>query len=86
MGDLLIRGLDDSLKLQLQERATRNGRSLSQEAIEVMRIQILRDQSLVPAGQRLRALIGDDRLTEDEVREISDLRREPDREPPRFDK
>jgi plasmid stability protein len=86
MGDLLIRGLDDSLKLQLQERATRNGRSLSQEAIEVMRIQILRDQSLVPAGQRLRALIGDERLTEDEVREIADLRREPDREPPRFDK
>jgi plasmid stability protein len=85
MGDLLIRGLDDTLKTQLQERAIRNGRSLSQEAIELLRSQILREQSLVPAGNRLRGLLGDERLTTDEVEALSELRHETDREPPRFE-
>jgi plasmid stability protein len=85
MGDLLIRGLDDDLKAHLQERAIRNGRSLSQEAIEMMRGQILREQSLVPAGNRLRGLLGDERLTADEVEAFSELRHDTDRDPPRFE-
>jgi plasmid stability protein len=40
MGDLLIRDVPDAMKLQLQESAQRNGRSLSEEAIEIMRRQI----------------------------------------------
>ncbi len=85
MGDLLIRGLDDELKAQLQERAIRNGRSLSQEAVELLRSQIVREQSLVPAGNRLYALLGDERLTEDEVEMFSELRHQADRAPPNFE-
>ena len=33
-GDLLLRGIDDALKEQLQENARLNGRSLSDEAID----------------------------------------------------
>jgi hypothetical protein len=33
-GDLLLRGIDDALKAQLQENARLNGRSLSDEAID----------------------------------------------------
>ncbi len=39
MGDLLIRDVPDAMKLQLQESAQRNGRSLSEEAIEIMRLR-----------------------------------------------
>ena len=40
MGDLLIRDVPDAMKRQLQESAQRNGRSLSEEAIEIIRRQI----------------------------------------------
>jgi len=51
----------------------------------MMRGQILREQSLVPAGNRLRGLLGDERLTADEVETFSELRHDTDRDPPRFE-
>ncbi|WHO73130.1 plasmid stabilization protein [Rhizobium sp. BT03] len=86
MGDLLIRDVPEAMKRQLQESAQRNGRSLSEEAIEILRRQIATERSGVSAGQRLRALMGDERLSDDEVDAIAASRHEPDREPPRFDR
>lgn len=86
MGDLLIRDIPEAMKRQLQESAQRNGRSLSEEAIEIMRRQIAVERSSASAGERLRALIGGERLSDDELDAIAASRREPDREPPRFDR
>ncbi|ACS54384.1 MULTISPECIES: FitA-like ribbon-helix-helix domain-containing protein [Rhizobium] len=85
MGDLLIRDVPDAMKRQLQESAQRNGRSLSEEAIEIMRRQIAVERSRDSAGQRLRSLMSEERLSEDEVEAIAASRHERDREPPRFD-
>ncbi|MGO6711462.1 FitA-like ribbon-helix-helix domain-containing protein [Rhizobium leguminosarum] len=85
MGDLLIRDVPDAIKRQLQESAQRNGRSLSEEAIEIMRRQIAVERSRASAGQRLRSLMSEERLSEDEVEAIAASRHERDREPPRFD-
>ncbi|PCD69337.1 FitA-like ribbon-helix-helix domain-containing protein [Rhizobium phaseoli] len=85
MGDLLIRDVPDAMKRQLQESAQRHGRSLSEEAIEIIRRQIAAGRSGASAGQRLRSLIGDERLTDEEVESIAASRHEPDRERPRFD-
>jgi hypothetical protein len=73
------------MKRQLQESAQRNGRSLSEEAIEIMRRQIAVERSRDSAGQRLRSLMSEERLSEDEVEAIAASRHERDREPPRFD-
>ncbi|NEH99130.1 plasmid stabilization protein [Rhizobium johnstonii] len=85
MGDLLIRDVPDAMKRQLQESAQRNGRSLSEEAIEIMRRQIAVERSRASAGQRLRSLMSEERLSDDEVEAIAASRHERDREPPRFD-
>ncbi|PDS71047.1 FitA-like ribbon-helix-helix domain-containing protein [Rhizobium phaseoli] len=85
MGDLLIRDVSDAMKRQLQESAQRNGRSLSEEAIEIIRRQIAVRHSGASAGQRLRSLMSDERFTDEEVESIAASRHERDREPPRFD-
>ncbi|ANK89976.1 MULTISPECIES: FitA-like ribbon-helix-helix domain-containing protein [Rhizobium] len=86
MGDLLIRDVPDAMKRQLQESAQRNGRSLSEEAIEIIRRQIAVGRSGASAGQRLRSLMSDEKLSDEEVEAIAASRHEHDREPPRFDK
>ncbi|WP_064711750.1 FitA-like ribbon-helix-helix domain-containing protein [Rhizobium bangladeshense] len=86
MGDLLIRDVPEAMKRQLQESAQRNGRSLSEEAIEIIRRQIAAERSGAPAGRRLRSLMGEERLSDDEVEAIAASRHERDREPPNFDK
>ncbi|AJC77701.1 plasmid stabilization protein [Rhizobium sp. 9T] len=85
MGDLLIRDVPDAMKRQLQESAQRNGRSLSEEAIEIIRRQIAVGRSGASAGQRLRSLMSDEKLSDEEVEAIAASRHEHDREPPRFD-
>ncbi|MFB2607195.1 plasmid stabilization protein, partial [Rhizobium phaseoli] len=65
MGDLLIRDVPDAMKRQLQESAQRNGRSLSEEAIEIIRRQIAVRHSGASAGQRLRSLMSDERFTDE---------------------
>ncbi|MDF0695519.1 plasmid stabilization protein [Rhizobium sp. MC63] len=85
MGDLLIRDVPEAMKRQLQESAQRNGRSLSEEAIEIIRRQIAAGRSGASAGQRLRSLMSHERLTDEEVESIAASRHEPDRELPHFD-
>ncbi len=86
MGDLLLRGIDDALKRQLQESAIRNGRSLSDEAIEQLRRSLGRKaEDHKPAGARLRLILGEESFSDDELGAIADFRRQPDRDPPRFD-
>lgn len=85
MGDLLLRGIDDALKVELQESARRNGRSLSDEAIVQIRIALEREQrGAQTAGQRLRAVLGDAKFEDDELRAIDAFRKQPDRVPPDF--
>ncbi|MBW6423321.1 plasmid stabilization protein [Rhizobium sp. XQZ8] len=84
MGDLLIRNLDDGLKQQLQDSARRSGRSLSEEAIYLIRQNLMTERS-GSAGDWLRSALGEERLTEEEIAAIDALRHEPEREPPRFD-
>lgn len=86
MGDLLLRGIDESLKKQLQANASRHGRSLSEEAIDLLRQSLGRQQNVgATAGQRLRAVLGGEKLTQDEVDAIAAFRHAPDRGPPRFE-
>ncbi len=84
MGDLLIRNLDDGLKQQLLEQAKQNGRSLSEEAIHLIRRNITANRS-ISTGDWLRSALGAERLTEEEIAAIEASRHEPEREPPRFD-
>lgn len=85
MGDLLLRGIDDALKVELQESARRNGRSLSDEAIVQIRAALEREQrSGQTAGQRLRAVLGDAKFEDEELRAIDAFRNQRDRAPPDF--
>lgn len=85
MGDLLLRGIDDALKVELQESARRNGRSLSDEAIVQIRAALEREQrGAQTAGQRLRAVLGEAEFADEELRAIDAFRRHPDRAPPDF--
>ncbi|PST23350.1 plasmid stabilization protein [Rhizobium sp. JAB6] len=86
MSDLLIRGIDDSLKKQLQANANRHGRSLSDEAIELLRQSLGRQQGgSNSAGERLRAVLGAEKLSEEEIEAINAFRNAPDRDPPHFE-
>jgi plasmid stability protein len=85
MGDLLLRGIDDALKIELQESARRNGRSLSDEAIVQIRSALEREQrNGQTAGQRLRSVVGDAKFEDDELRAIDAFRSQPGRSPPDF--
>ena len=85
MGDLLLRGIDDALKIELQESARRNGRSLSEEAIAQIRSALEKEQRRAQtAGQRLRSILGDVTFEDDELRAIDAFRKQPDRAPPDF--
>ncbi|WP_438750532.1 FitA-like ribbon-helix-helix domain-containing protein [Pararhizobium sp. O133] len=85
MGDLLLRGIDDALKVELQESTRRNGRSLSDEAIVQIRLALEREQhQSQTAGQRLRFVLSEERFEEEELRTIDGFRKQPDRNPPDF--
>ncbi len=86
MSDLLLRGIDESLKKQLQANASKHGRSLSDEAIALLRQSLgrLQDGSK-SAGQRLRAVLGAEKLSEEEIEAINAFRNVPDRDPPHFE-
>ncbi len=86
MGDLLLRGVDDALKMELQKSARRNGRSLSEEAIvNIQRALSLESSQPQTAGSRLRTIVGDQRFSSDELEAIAAFRKEPDRPPPNFE-
>lgn len=85
MGDLLLRGIDDALKIELQESARRNGRSLSDEAIAQIRSALEKEQRRgQTAGQRLRSILGEATFEDEELRAIEAFRKQSDRAPPDF--
>lgn len=85
MGDMLIRGIDEELKRNLEEQARRNRRSLSEEAILQIRKGLAHEQaSTERAGDRLRALVQGSYFTDAELAAIEASRKETDREPPDF--
>ena len=80
MGDMLIRGIDPGLKRYLEASAKRNGRSLSEEAIAMLRRAAAVERATMEGpGDRLRALVGDAYFTDEEIEAIAASRREPDR-------
>ncbi|WFS01120.1 FitA-like ribbon-helix-helix domain-containing protein [Rhizobium tumorigenes] len=86
MGNLLLRGVDQALKMRLEETARRNGRSISEEAIDqLQRALPTPDDTGTSAGGRLRAILGEERFDDADIEAISAFRHQPDREPPRFD-
>ena len=81
MGDMLIRGIDADMRRRLEVSAQRNGRSLSEEAIALMREAMA---TLPPpkAGDHLRSLVSGGYFTREEVDLIEAARKESDRTPP----
>lgn len=85
MGDMLIRGIDEELKRNLEEQARRNRRSLSEEAIYQIQNGLAHEQaSNRKAGDVVRALVRDSFFTDEELAAIAVSRKEADREPPVF--
>lgn len=81
MASITIRNLDDGLKRRLRIRAAENGRSMEQEARDILRAAL--DEDAAPArnlGTAIHALF---RPFGGEELEIPP--REPMREPPRFE-
>lgn len=56
MAQLVVRGLEEDVKARLKKRASRNGRSMEEEARHILR-GVLRDESRAPAklGSRMAA-------------------------------
>jgi len=87
MGDILIRGIEPDLKRRLRDSAQRNNRSLSEEAVALMKRALSTPSSdSAKVGDRLRSLVGGARFTADELAAIEESRHEADREPPDFDR
>jgi hypothetical protein len=82
MADLLIRNIDPSLKRQLQERARKHGRSLSDEAKVLIRRGVAGAANDVGFGTRLFSLLPDEFRSDDFVFEIPNDAVEP---PPDFE-
>ena len=65
MAQLLVRNLDDDLKLRLTRRARRHGRSTEEEVREILRNAVMAEEPLPPLGSRLRARFAGIGLDED---------------------
>jgi plasmid stability protein len=80
MGTILIRQLDESTKTRLRVRAARRGRSMEEEAREILKAAVGRvdagPKNLADSIRRRFARLGGV--------ELPDLRREPLRQPPDF--
>ncbi|WP_163266001.1 FitA-like ribbon-helix-helix domain-containing protein [Chelativorans alearense] len=83
MGDMLVRGIDAELKRRLEEGARQHKRSLSQEAIDLMRKGLTAEKrGDRNFADRLRAEMRDGFFTDEELAAIRASRKEPDRNPP----
>lgn len=57
MAEILVRNLDEDVKLKLRERARRHGRTAEEEAGEILRNAVMTlDEPPEPLGRRLRQL------------------------------
>lgn len=90
MSDLIIHGVPESLRLQLNDVARASGRSPSEEAIAMLAEALAKRPAKTDAAKpgnawdMLRAAIGDENMLTDEehadfMRAIEDGRRAPDR-------
>ena len=81
MASITVRNLDDGLKRRLRIRAAENGRSMEQEARDILRTALEED---APTGKDLASAIRA-RFAPLGGVELELPPREPMREPPRFD-
>ena len=81
MASITVRNLDDGLKRRLRIRAAENGRSMEQEARDILRAALEEDS---PTGKDLASAIRA-RFAPLGGVELELPPREPMREPPRFD-
>ena len=81
MKSIIIRRLDDSTKTRLQHRAARHGRSMEEEAREILTSALARQ----PSGSKNFAEKIHARFAALGGFELPNLPREGVREPPRFD-
>ena len=81
MASITVRNLDDGLKRRLRIRAAENGRSMEQEARDILRAALEEDS---PTGKDLASVIRA-RFAPLGGVELELPPREPMREPPRFD-
>jgi antitoxin FitA len=66
MAQLLVRNIEQSLKSRLQRRAKRNGHSMEEEARDILRSALRRDQAEEgPLGTRIQRLFEGIGLEED---------------------
>lgn len=76
MAQLLVRNLEEHVKVRLQERARRHGRSTEEEVREILRNAVRKESaSTTPFGARLRARFARGGLDAD----IAELRGQPAR-------
>jgi antitoxin FitA len=85
MAQILVRNLEDQLKARLQRRAKRHGRSMEEEAREILR-NSLREETASPRGlgSEIVALFSGQGIGLEEGEEIPELRGYPVR-PATFD-
>jgi len=77
MGDMLIRGIPDTLKTALEDAARQDGRSLSSRAIDLLRKGLLFEKEAAarprePAGQALRRIFEEEGAIDDEFVALMD--------------
>ena len=65
MAQLLVRNLDEDLKLRLKQRARRHGRSTEEEVREILRSAVMAEEAALPLGSRIRARFAGIGLDED---------------------
>jgi plasmid stability protein len=82
MATITIRGLDDAVKKRLRVRAARHGRSMEEEAREILKIAVANSDPEPNLAKAIRALF--EPLGGVDLPEYP-RRKEPIREPPRFD-
>jgi antitoxin FitA len=81
MASITIRNLDDALKSQLRVRAAQHGRSMEDEAREILRIALA--NSSPPVGNLAASIRA--RFQEFADFDLPEVSREPLQEPPTFD-
>ena len=81
MGSLTINNLEESIKALLSIRAVHNGRSIEEEARQILRDALLEDGN---SSQNLAEVIHKRFAEIDGIDQIPTISREPIREPPQF--